>query len=86
MLRHNDPLIKNQGIGVPPDPDAARKLYQEACDAGSSAAAFFFGHTFRIGDDELGIRKDGVRAMELLRHASEQVRVCFALAKRGQTR
>lgn len=85
MLRHNDPLIKNQGIGVPRDPDAGRKLYQEACDAGSSAAAFFLGHIFRIGDDELGITEDGVRAIELLRHASEQVRVCFVLMRRGKT-
>lgn len=70
------PALKNktsQGIGVQRDPARARELYHEAHDAGSPAAAYFLGHRSHVGDEELGIEADGVRALQLLRHASEQV-------------
>ena len=60
---------------MPSDPARARELYHEAHDAGSPAAAYFLGHRFHVGDEDLGIEADGARALQLLRHASEQVRV-----------
>lgn len=58
---------------MPSDPGRARELYHEAQDAGSPAAAYFLGHRFHVGDEELGIEADGARAMQLLRQASAQV-------------
>lgn len=62
-----------------PDPALARQLYEEAYDAGSSAAAFFLGHRLHIGDGELGIDADGDRALQLMRRASAQVICDFSL-------
>lgn len=53
----------------------ARELYEEACEAGSSAAAYFLGHRLHVGDDELGVDTDYARALELLNRASDQVLV-----------
>lgn len=72
--------IRHQGIGVPSDPARAREMYEEACEAGSSAAAYFLGQRFHAGDKELGIEKDGARALQLLRRSSEQVRVLTAVS------
>lgn len=58
---------------MPSDPARARELYDEAHDAGSPAAAYFLGHRFHVGDQDLGIEADGARALHLLRQASEQV-------------
>lgn len=63
----------HQGIGLPCDPVRARELYDEALQAGSSAAAYFLGQRFHVGDEELGISPDGVRALKLLRQASDKV-------------
>lgn len=54
-------------------------MYEEACEAGSSAAAFFLGHRLHAGDEELGIEADGARALQLLRRSSEQVRILTAV-------
>lgn len=66
---------RHQGIGVPSDPARAREMYEEACEAGSSAAAYFLGHRLHAGDEELGVEADGARALQLLRRSSEQVRL-----------
>lgn len=58
---------------MPCDQARARELYDEAHEAGSSAAAYFLGHRFHVGDEELGVEPDGVRALQLLQQASEQV-------------
>lgn len=71
--------IRHQGIGVPSNPARARGMYEEACEAGSSAAAYFLGQRFHAGDEDLGIKKDGARALQLLRRSSEQVRISTAL-------
>lgn len=64
----------SQGIGIPTNLARARELYEEACEAGSSTAAFFLGHRYHVGDEDLGIVRDGQRALQLLTKASEQVR------------
>lgn len=67
------PPLRVQGIGVGRNPTRARELYDEAYEAGSAAAAYFLGHRFHVGDEELGIEEDGARALQLLRHAVELV-------------
>ncbi|CBJ48465.1 conserved unknown protein [Ectocarpus siliculosus] len=64
--------IHHEGIGAPCDPTRARELYDEALQAGSSAAAYFLGQRFHVGDEDLGIAPDGVRALKFLRQASEK--------------
>lgn len=68
-----DAPLSWQGIGVPTEPKLARELYEKAFDAGSSAAAFFLGHRLHNGDEGLGIKPDGARALQLLETASNQV-------------
>lgn len=60
---------------MPCDPARSRELYDEAHEAGSPAAGYFMGHRFHVGDEILGIEADGARALQLLRGASEQVRM-----------
>ncbi|CAM9552627.1 unnamed protein product [Laminaria digitata] len=64
--------IRHEGIGVPSDPARARGMYEEACEAGSSAAAYFLGQRLHAGDEELGIEADGARALQLLSRSAEQ--------------
>lgn len=71
--------FRRQGIGVPSDPARAQGMYEKACEAGSSAAAYFLGHRLHAGDEELGIEADGARALQLLRRSSEQVRILIAV-------
>lgn len=71
--KHKRHTCVGKGIGVDRDPARARELYNEACDAGSTAAAYFLGNRFHVGDEDLGIEADGARALRLLRYASEQV-------------
>lgn len=71
--------FRHQGIGVPSDPARARGMYEEACEAGSSAAAYFLGQRLHAGDEELGIEADGARALQLLSRSAEQVRVPTAV-------
>ncbi|CAM9482949.1 unnamed protein product [Hapterophycus canaliculatus] len=64
--------IYHEGIGVPCDPPRARELYEEAYEAGSSAAGYFLGHRFHVGDEELEMEINGARALRLFQRASEQ--------------
>lgn len=70
---------------MPCDAARARDLYEQACEAGSSAAAYFMGHRLHIGDDELGILADGERALTLLRRASQQVGTSSCFFKRSRS-
>lgn len=55
-------------------------MYEEACEAGSSSAAFFLGHCNHHGNPNLGIEPDGKRALQLLQKASEQVKALDTVA------